>query len=87
MNVSAEWRGWPPRSAHCADGLTAAGEAVIVLDAGDQLQGSLMFTTYKGEAEAEFMAAIGFDVMALGNHEFDNGPEGVIPFLDRAKVW
>ena len=59
---------------------------LIVLDAGDQSQGSLMFTTYKGEAEADFMAAIGFDVMALGNHEFDNGPEGVIPFLDRAKV-
>ena len=75
-----------PKIRALRDGLTAAGEAVIVLDAGDQSQGSLMFTTYKGEAEADFMAAIGFDVMALGNHEFDNGPKGVIPFLDRAKV-
>jgi 5'-nucleotidase/UDP-sugar diphosphatase len=57
------------------DELTAAGENVIVLDAGDQYQGSLLFTTYKGAVAAEFMEAIGFDAMALGNHEFNNGPE------------
>jgi 5'-nucleotidase/UDP-sugar diphosphatase len=32
------------------DELTAAGENVIVLDAGDQYQGSLFFTTYRGAA-------------------------------------
>jgi 5'-nucleotidase len=68
------------------DGIRAAGGNVIVLDAGDQSQGSLMFTTYKGDAEADFMKEIGFDAMALGNHEFDNGPEGVVPFLERAGV-
>lgn len=62
--------------------ITAAGGHVIVLDAGDQSQGSLMYTTYKGVAEAEFMQAIGFDAMAVGNHEFDNGPEGLATFLD-----
>lgn len=65
------------------DSLTAAGENVIVLDAGDQFQGSLMYTTYKGAVEAEFMEAIGFDAMALGNHEFDDGPEGLGSFLDK----
>ncbi|MEM8689036.1 MAG: metallophosphoesterase, partial [Pseudomonadota bacterium] len=50
------------------DRLRAEGENVIVLDAGDQFQGSLMYTTYKGAAEAEFMEAIGFDAMAVGNH-------------------
>ncbi|MDA9207270.1 5'-nucleotidase/apyrase family protein [Octadecabacter sp.] len=53
------------------------GENVIVMDAGDQYQGSLMYTTYKGDAEIEFMNAIGFDVMAVGNHEFDDGDEGL----------
>jgi len=62
--------------------LEAAGENVIVLDAGDQYQGSLMFTTYRGTAAAEMMEAIGFDAMALGNHEFNNGPEGLLPLLD-----
>ncbi|MEQ8366112.1 MAG: 5'-nucleotidase C-terminal domain-containing protein [Roseicyclus sp.] len=62
--------------------LEAAGENVIVLDAGDQFQGSLMYTTYKGEVEAEFMEAIGFDAMAVGNHEFDDGPENLARFVD-----
>jgi 5'-nucleotidase/UDP-sugar diphosphatase len=64
------------------DELTAAGENVIVLDAGDQFQGSLMYTTYKGAVEAEFMEAIGFDAMAVGNHEFDDGPDKLMPLLD-----
>ena len=63
--------------------LEAEGQNVILLDAGDQFQGSLMYTTYKGSAEAEFMEAIGFDVMALGNHEFDDGPAGLAGFLDK----
>ncbi|MDG4649691.1 5'-nucleotidase C-terminal domain-containing protein [Roseibacterium sp. SDUM158017] len=58
------------------------GENVIVLDAGDQFQGSLMYTTYKGDVEAEFMQAIGFDAMAVGNHEFDDGPDNLLRFLD-----
>ncbi len=65
------------------DQLTAAGENVIVLDAGDQFQGSLMYTTYKGAVEAEFMEKIGFDVMAVGNHEFDDGPEKLAEFIDK----
>ncbi len=64
------------------DALTAAGENVIVLDAGDQFQGSLMYTTFKGAVEAEMMEAIGFDVMAVGNHEFDDGPEKLAEFVD-----
>ncbi|MEM9971646.1 MAG: metallophosphoesterase, partial [Pseudomonadota bacterium] len=59
-----------------------AGENVIFVDAGDQFQGSLMYTTYKGAVEAEMMNAIGFDVMAVGNHEFDDGPEKLAEFID-----
>ncbi|MQQ09982.1 multifunctional 2',3'-cyclic-nucleotide 2'-phosphodiesterase/5'-nucleotidase/3'-nucleotidase [Epibacterium sp. SM1979] len=55
---------------------------LLVLDAGDPFQGSLFYTTYKGAAEAEFMEAIGYDVMAVGNHEFDDGPEGLAKFID-----
>jgi 5'-nucleotidase len=55
---------------------------VLVLDAGDPFQGSLFYTTYKGEAEAIFMEAIGYDAMAVGNHEFDDGPEGLAKFID-----
>jgi 5'-nucleotidase len=64
------------------DAIRAEGGNVIVLDAGDQFQGSLMYTTYKGAAEAEFMNMIGFDAMAVGNHEFDDGPEKLAEFVD-----
>ena len=59
------------------DDLKAKGENVILLDAGDQYQGSLFYTTYKGKDTVEFMNEIGYDVMAVGNHEFDDGPEGL----------
>lgn len=55
---------------------------VLVVDAGDPFQGSLFFTTYKGKAEAVFMNSIGYDVMAVGNHEFDNGPDALAEFVD-----
>ncbi len=64
------------------DELTAAGENVLVLDAGDRFQGSLFFTTYSGQAEAEMMKRIGFDAMIFGNHEFNLGPEALAAFVE-----
>lgn len=64
------------------DKITAEGGNVLVLDAGDQYQGSLFYTTYKGKDVAEFMTAIGYDAMALGNHEFDDGPNGAVILAD-----
>lgn len=52
----------------------AEGRIVLMLDAGDQFMGSLFYTHWRGEAEREVMNAIGYDAMAVGNHEFDNGP-------------
>ena len=62
------------------------GENVIVLDAGDQLQGSLMFTTYNGDAEAEMVNAIAPDVMAVGNHEFNKGDENLARVIDMLEM-
>ncbi|GAA6182369.1 MULTISPECIES: bifunctional metallophosphatase/5'-nucleotidase [unclassified Shimia] len=59
-----------------------AGENLLVLDAGDQYQGSLMYTTYKGDVEIELMEQVGFDAMAVGNHEFDDGPEGLLKLVE-----
>lgn len=58
---------------------------LLVLDAGDQFQGSLFYTTYKSAPIAEFMNGIGFDAMAIGNHEFDDGPEELARFIDALK--
>ncbi|MEP5728385.1 MAG: bifunctional metallophosphatase/5'-nucleotidase [Sulfitobacter sp.] len=58
------------------------GENQVLLDAGDQFQGSLFYTQYGGEMAAEFMKQLDYDAMAVGNHEFDDGPEGLATFLD-----
>lgn len=57
---------------------------VILLNAGDMFQGTLYFNVYEGLAEVAYMNAIGYDAMALGNHEFDNGPAGLKKFVDLA---
>jgi 5'-nucleotidase/UDP-sugar diphosphatase len=64
--------------------LDEEGVPHLTLDAGDQFQGSLYYTTYKGQAEVEFMNAIGFDAMAIGNHEFDDGPDVLADFVRAA---
>lgn len=61
------------------------GANLLVLDAGDQFQGSLFYTQYKSGPVAEFMNGIGFDAMAIGNHEFDDGPEELLKFINALK--
>uniref|UniRef100_A0A8C5QNG9 5'-nucleotidase n=1 Tax=Leptobrachium leishanense TaxID=445787 RepID=A0A8C5QNG9_9ANUR len=58
-------------------------EHVLLLDAGDQYQGTIWFNYFKGYEAAYFMNYLKYDAMALGNHEFDNGIAGLInPFLN-----
>lgn len=61
--------------------LQAQNRASLVLFGGDEFQGSLFYTHYKGEVEALVMNAVGYDAMALGNHEFDDGPQVLAPFV------
>ncbi len=62
-----------------------SGKNVLSLNAGDNFQGSLFYSTLKGKAELEMMNVIGFDAMTVGNHEFDDGEEAILPFLEGAK--
>jgi len=64
--------------------LGGEGKNVLTVDAGDQFQGSLFYTTYKGDAAVEFMNGMDIDVMAVGNHEFDDGPAALEAFIDKA---
>ena len=62
-----------------------AGKNVLLLNAGDNFQGSLFYTTYKGAAEAEFLNLMKFDAMTVGNHEFDDSEDGLATFLDKVQ--
>lgn len=54
----------------------------VLFDGGDQFQGTLFYTYYKGAMAAEFMNKLGYDAMTVGNHEFDDGPEVLRGFVD-----
>lgn len=55
---------------------------LLKLHAGDAITGTLYYTFYQGEADADLMNTVCFDAVALGNHEFDGGDEGLKVFLD-----
>lgn len=58
---------------------------VILLDAGDIFQGTPYFNFFEGELEYKLMSAMGYDAATLGNHDFDNGIEGIVNQLPHAK--
>ncbi|HXN82293.1 MAG TPA: bifunctional UDP-sugar hydrolase/5'-nucleotidase [Myxococcales bacterium] len=53
--------------------------AVIVLDAGDMFQGTLISNAFKGKSVVDTYDALGVTAAAVGNHEFDFG----IPVLEQ----
>ena len=57
----------------------------LLLSAGDNFQGSLYYTTYKSKVVSDFFNQMGFDVVATGNHEFDDGPEEFMTFIEAAE--
>ena len=61
------------------------GKNTLLLNAGDNFQGSLFYTTYKGAVEAEMLNDMKFDVMTVGNHEFDDSEDGLASFLDKVQ--
>lgn len=59
-------------------------EHVLLLDAGDIFQGTPYFNFYGGELEYKLMSQMGYDCVTLGNHDFDNGIEGLFKQMPNA---
>jgi 5'-nucleotidase len=57
---------------------------VILLDAGDIFQGTPYFNYYGGELEFKLMSMMKYDLATIGNHDFDNGIEGLYNQLPNA---
>lgn len=58
------------------DGIRAEkGEQnVLLVNAGDNFQGTMFYNAWKGSAEVMMLNHLRFDAVTLGNHEFDDGP-------------
>lgn len=54
----------------------------LYLNAGDNFQGTLWYNLHRWNVTAEFLNMLPADAMTLGNHEFDNGLPGIIPFME-----
>lgn len=81
--VSLEVGGFP-RLQTLMDEMRADAPNLLLLHAGDAVQGSLYFTQFGGEVEFSFLNRLGVNAMAFGNHEFDRGPAAIPGFLERA---
>jgi len=69
--------------------LAEGEDRVLLLHAGDFSQGTSYFSELKGELEPEIINAMGYDVVEIGNHEFDNGIEALearLRKIDKAQL-
>ncbi|MDO6592107.1 multifunctional 2',3'-cyclic-nucleotide 2'-phosphodiesterase/5'-nucleotidase/3'-nucleotidase [Loktanella sp. D2R18] len=81
-NAAGECFGGTARLITAVADARARSNNSILVDGGDQFQGTLFYTYYKGAMAAEFMNQLGYDAMTVGNHEFDDGPEVLRGFMD-----
>lgn len=56
----------------------------LLLDAGDIFQGTPYFNFYGGELEFKLMSMLRYDAATIGNHDFDNGLDGLLAQMPHA---
>ena len=83
-NAAGECFGGMARMVTAIEAAKTRTNNFILVDGGDQFQGTLFYQYYKGQTAAEFMNGVGYDAMAVGNHEFDDGPEALEEFAKLA---
>ncbi|MCK4861873.1 MAG: metallophosphoesterase, partial [Rhodobacteraceae bacterium] len=72
-NTEGKCFGGSARLVTAVEAARGRAENSILVSGGDQFQGTLFYTYYKGKLAAEMMNKMGYDAMTVGNHEFDDG--------------
>ena len=62
-----------------------ADKATLVFDCGDFCQGTPFFNMFRGDVEVSCINAMGYDAVAIGNHEFDFGLENMARIYRKLK--
>lgn len=73
------------RRAALIESIRQENKNVLLLDAGDIFQGTPYFNYYGGELEFKLMSMMKYDVATIGNHDYDNGLEGLLAQLPHAQ--
>ncbi len=58
---------------------------LLLLHAGDAVQGTLYFTCFDGSLDYDFLNLLGVDAMTFGNHEFDRGTSPIPGWIARSR--
>jgi 5'-nucleotidase len=72
------------RRASLIENIRKENPNVLLLDAGDIFQGTPYFNYYGGELEFKLMSMMRYDAATIGNHDFDNGVEGIYAQMPHA---
>ncbi|GGG62110.1 bifunctional metallophosphatase/5'-nucleotidase [Hymenobacter glacieicola] len=83
---AAQWAGLGgmARRAALIEQIRKQESNVLLLDSGDIWQGTPYFNFFQGELEYKLMSQMAYDASTLGNHDFDNGLEGLQKQLPHA---
>lgn len=71
-------KGGVARRATLVESIRKENPHTLLLDAGDIFQGTPYFNYYGGELEFKLMSMLKYDLATIGNHDFDNGVEGLL---------
>ena len=77
-------KGGIARRATLVENIRKENPNTLLLDAGDIFQGTPYFNYYGGELEFKLMSMLKYDFATIGNHDFDNGIEGLYAQLPHA---
>ena len=80
VQPDADGMGGLVRHKAIVDSLRSIKENVLAVHAGDAVQGTVYFSTFRGEVEYAMLDSIGYDIVIMGNHEFDNGIEDIAKY-------
>ncbi|WP_347922156.1 metallophosphatase [Pontimicrobium sp. SW4] len=78
-------KGGVARRANLVENIRKGNPNTLLLDAGDIFQGTPYFNYYGGELEFKLMSMLKYDAATIGNHDFDNGIDGLYAQLPHAK--
>lgn len=78
-------QGGVARRASLIQDIRNKNQNTLLLDAGDIFQGTPYFNYYGGELEFKLMSMLKYDAATIGNHDFDNGVNGLLAQLPHAK--
>lgn len=84
-NENSNMKGGLARISEMVKRVKAENPNTLLFDAGDIFQGTPYYNYFKGELMLQLMSAVGYDAGTIGNHEFDDGLEGMADSIHAAK--